>query len=371
MQHSIPSEHHQLFNSDVRDVCALFAAGQTVDVQAALVKSCQSPLQVPFYYLHFLHASRIKLGDDSQVTLSTAQVELAYRAILQRAPEDSASVQVHRDNCQNVEQLLARLLTCQEAVDRMPELHARAFPNNHRVWHVHIPKTAGSSFCTAAWRSGWGVVNTNALASAGGDLLEVAGAVRLGVRADRPILITGHWRLPRYLPLIGPFDRVVSFTRDPLECCVSEFNFLVDVHHKRPNVHKADTAPFVARGFDPESFERTFERGFFRSNRQCSYLADDSRCASALRLLESCRTELLPSTATSSAIARYFPETQAKQVNVSTKTIRSSDLSEALREQIYVSNAEDFMLNHVAERRHASFALTQGRGARDVSAKAA
>jgi len=337
--------------SEMEAVCGLFSPDRCSEAFEYLSKRSETPLQVPFYYLKLVHMGKAPDGASRPAKLAAEEVELAYRAILQRLPEDVEVVRFHAEKCADPAELVAALLSSQEAVLRMPQLFARAFPWARLMWHVHIPKTAGTSFYSAAQDSGWGYVNTNLLSGAAGDLRRVASAVRLCAGPHGRAIITGHWHLLQHLDCIGPFDQVVSFVRNPLESCISEFNFAVDVVHRQPNVHAAEAGPFLARGLDPNSFLETYKRGFFVANLQCSYVSSDATCAAAIKNLATCNAELLPSCAVNSAITRYFPKVARKNANVSNKHVTSADLHPQLREEILVMHAHDCVLNQIAEMR--------------------
>lgn len=337
--------------SETEVVCGLFSPDRCSEAFEYLSKRSETPLQVPFYYLKLVQLGKAPDGATRPAKLAAEQVELAYRAILQRLPEDAEVVQFHVEKCADPAELVAALLSSQEAVLRMPQLFARAFPLTRLLWHVHIPKTAGTSFFAAANTSGWGYVNTNLLSGAAGDLQRIAAALRLCEEPHGRAIISGHWHFLQYLDCIGPFDQVIAFVRNPLESWISEFNFAVDVVQGRSNVHAAEAAPFLARGLDPNSFVESYKRGYFIANLQCSYLSSDATCASALKNLATCNAELLPSDAVNSAIARYFPRVARQNVNVSRKHVTTVDIHPSLREEILVVNGHDCVLNQIAEMR--------------------
>lgn len=339
-------------DADVDAVSRLFAGHRSRDVLDYLRYQSQSPLQVPFYFLHLLQQGNTERNAGPTAKPTAEDVDLAYRAILQRPPEDEAVVSLHIDACADTDTLIAALLSSQEVIERMPQLHARAFPSGRRLWHVHIPKTAGSSFFDAAVASGWGFVNTNMLSGALGDPQLVAESIRLSPEPTGPTIISGHWSFSQYFDCIGPFDQVVAFVRHPLDHCISEFNYAVDVFHGRTNVHAADPQPMLDRGLDPTSFQRSLEQGYFLGNVQCGYLSSDGTCATALKNLTSCRAELLPSAAASEAIARYFPTAGRRRVNVSNKHVTKGDVEPAVREKILLMSSQDFLLNEIAETRY-------------------
>jgi hypothetical protein len=357
---SAMADNENDIRSKTESVCELFSGNRDSEAFEYLRSQSESPLQVPFHYLDLVEMDKTASAARA-VKPTPAQVELAYRAILQRAAEDDAAVLDHVEKCDDPDQLIAALLCSSESILRMPELYARAFPFERRLWHVHIPKTAGSSFFAAAAESGWGFVNTNMLSEAGDDLRRVASAVRPSPTAKGGTIVSGHWRLPQYLGSIGPFDRVVVFVRDPVERFISEFNYAVDVLHGHPNVHAADPTPFLERGLEPESFSKSYQRGFFSGNVQCSYLSADATCASTLSNLAKCHAELLPYDAVDDAVSRYFPGVARKRMNASNNHVRSADVGCSLREEIIAANHHDFVLQEIAKSR---YQLRRPRGGR-------
>src|SRR5690606_13586982 len=114
----------------------------------------------PFYYLKLVREGQTDRRGGPSPRVDRDAVELAYRAILHRAPDSELSAKLW-ETCADRRQLVHGLLTSEECVARIPHLFARAFPQARRLWHVHIPKTAGTSFWAAASASGWGFINTN------------------------------------------------------------------------------------------------------------------------------------------------------------------------------------------------------------------
>ena len=348
---SITFEISDDINSDTDSVCEMFSYGQSSEVYEYLRRNSESPVQVPFYYLELVRLGSVK--DSTRFAkLSAEQVRRGYQSILQRPPERRAIVRHHLKTQPNTEQFIAALLTSQEAILRMPELHARAFPCMSRLWHVHIPKTAGSSFFSAAEESGWGYINTNLLSESVGDMQRLAHAVRLSPKIDGSVIISGHWQLLQHLDSINRSDRVVVFVRDPVECMISEFNYAVDVVNCEPNVHFGEPWPFLDRGLDPTSFKRTYERGFFVFNLQCSFLSADGTCASALKNLSACNAELLPSDAVNRAVSEFFAPVAQRRINVSNKHVTSVDIGRLMREEIVVRSHQDILLNQIAGMRY-------------------
>jgi len=348
---SMKPRSHAPLESLTRRACELFAGISSGEFYEYLLARAESPLQVPFYYLHAL-ASWPVAPDEALREPTTEAIDLAYRVILQRPPESESCLHDHVRACCQMRQVFETLLSGPEAVAQLPRLFARAFPYAKKLWHVHIPKTAGTSFFAAGQSAGCGFINTNILEHGSGALNEIAKGVCLPEDQHRATIITGHWPLPRYMDCIGPFDRVVVFVRDPVLRAVSDFNYAVDLVRGGRFVHQADPQPFLDRGLDPASFARSYKRGFFGQNIQCSYLANDGTSAGALRNLTLCDAWLLPSDAVGDAIAECFHRARNQRQNVSNKHVLPDDLDQGLRDELLAANHHDLVLNELAKRRY-------------------
>jgi hypothetical protein len=219
------------------------------------------------------------------------------------------------------------------------------------LWHVHIPKTAGTSFFSAADESGWDYLSTNSLSASAGDLQKVARSLRTSPHSLSRTIVSGHWQLFRHLDSVAPSDRVVVFVRDPVECMASEFNYAIDVVNGASNVHAGEAQPFLDRGLDPTSFRRTYERSFFAFNLQCSFLSLNGACASAIKNLTASNADLLPCEAMDQTIAQYFPSVPQRRVNASNRHISATEIPRAIREEILVRSAQDVLLHQIARMR--------------------
>ena len=333
-------------------VCELFASDRNSRLFKHLRDRAESPLQVPFYYLDLIRGGQVDTMPPAGDGPSIEQVKLAYQAILQRAPENSSIIARQIEACATVHDLIVGLLTSHEVILRLPHLHARAFPGAHRIWHLHIPKTGGTSFFGTAGRVGCNFVNTNMLSGALGDLSKIANSLRLvGQGNSRTVVISGHWRLPQYRDAIAPFDKVVVFVRDPVQRLVSEFNYAVDVVRGNSNVHASDPQLFLSRGLDPKSFTNTLQSGFFSSNLQCSFLASEATCEAALNACVSCDAEVLPSSAVNHAVSRFFPGAENRRANVSHKHLTAVEITSDVYESILAANSHDFALFQIAQSR--------------------
>ncbi len=337
------------FGACTETVCEVFSAGRG-PVYDYLRFNAQSPQQVPFYYLKLVRDGKTERRPGRATRLSTEQVGIAYQAVFQHDPSPDLVSTLH-ETCGDHRKLTHELLASPRFIERLPSLLAQAFPDLRRLWHVHIPKTAGTSFFAAATASGWGYVNYNRLLAAAGDVQKVAESLRIGPEIRSRLIISGHWHLWRQLSDIDPVDPVVIFVRDPLEAMISEFNFAVDVVNGSDNVHAASPSVMLDRGFDPASFPNSYRQGFFVANVQCSYLAHDSLCQTVLANLARLNAELLPSSAVDYATRKYFATIGRRRENVSRKHIELHDLAPSLREELLLRSTQDVMLNEIARRR--------------------
>ncbi len=329
-------------------VCRLFSAGRDAAVYEYLRQNAASPLQIPFYYLELVRGNRLGNSIVSN-TLTAEQMRLGYQSILQRSPGYKDILRRLLLMRSSPDLVIKTLLSSREAIMRMPRLFTSAFPHARRLWHLHIPKTAGTTFFTAAVESGWGFVNINTLSDSLGSVHRLAGAIRLRPEDDGDVIISGHWHLFDYLDCIPREDRILVFVRDPLELMVSEFNYAVDVVNRRSNVHAGEAAPFFERGLDPMSFRRTYDRGFFSFNLQCSYLSKRGTFRSALDNLNRCHAELIPSEYVNRAILRHFPHVAERRDNVSNKYVHTGDIDRTTREKILVRCHHDVLLYQSAK----------------------
>jgi len=337
------------FDACTEAVCEIFSAGRG-PVYDYLRFNAQSPLQVPYYYLNLVRAGKTERRSGRATRLSAEQVAIAYQAVFQHDPSPELASTLC-ETCGDHKKLLHELLASPRFIERLPNLVGVAFPELRRLWHVHIPKTAGTSFFAAAMDSGWGYINLNRLSAATGDLQKVADSLRIGPEIRSRLIISGHWHLWRYLGDIDPADPVVIFVRDPLEAMISEFNFAVDVVNGSDNVHAADPSVMLDRGFDPASFQNSYRQGFFVANVQCSYLAHDSLCQTVLANLGRLNAELLPASAVDYATRKYFATIGRRRENVSLKHLACHDLDRSLREELMLRSSQDVLLHEIARRR--------------------
>lgn len=117
---------------------------------------------------------------------------------------------------------------------------------NRIIINIHVPKTAGSTFghmmrdvfrrlgrvdLYANIHLGLGTLPEEQNDAA---LLRHLTAFLARLPNDRPAVLTGHFRLRDIIPVIAPFgDRIglVTFLRDPVERCISDYNYCLTAMH--------------------------------------------------------------------------------------------------------------------------------------------
>jgi hypothetical protein len=295
-------------------------------------------LQVAFHFLEAVSSGTAKL---SSRPLDPETVRLGYELILQRHAEGEGVIAEQLAAHSSRASFIESLFTSVEWKERAPELVARAFPALQRIWHPHIPKTGGTSFVAVAVQQGCGYLNFNMINPAAG-IKGVSQGFRLG--SNGKILMTGHYLLPRYFSIIGPADTGLSVVRHPVERVKSMFHYVCDIMDGSTEVHQADPAPFLERGFDRNSIEQTYRNGFFVRNEQCLYLGREVTCQSALEAERRYNVTLLPVDLLDDWMRRFFPGAILGRWNISSNTKRSQTLSEQLVSLIETDSSEDLTL---------------------------
>lgn len=309
----------------------------------------ENPLQIPFLFLAGFSPADAQPGaGETGEPLCAADVDLAYRLILQRRPESSEPVQQNLSTAKSPFEVASRLLCSAEWAQRVNEFFRVAFPTVRRLWHIHAPKTGGSAFFDTGCRAGWGYIHLNLLDLPGRSLQATADAVRY--IEGKNLLVSGHRMAWQVQTAIGPFDTGIMFVRDPLSRAVSYYNFASDLVAGRENVHKGDTKFFFDTGFDPSSFEKTHLAGFFVANEMCLYLSQNRSCREALRTAEACGIELALMEDVSEQCIRFFG-LPAEIVNKSTGALKAADIRPDLAEAIIAENAEDVALHAIVRAR--------------------
>lgn len=334
-------------NNSIKLISGLFFAPRYA---AELARLCRSAFQIPFFFLKMLE-QRDVIRADARINLHT--ISLVYRCILQRHIESIEIVEQHTKNHSSLSDLIDFLFFSPEWKSRSVELFLRAFPDKERVWHPHIPKTAGSSFFSAAYQSGASYFNTNILEGAS-SLTEIGSAFRI---ACNPLLISGHFPVHQFENVIGSFDQIVTFVRDPLERAKSMFQYSRDVVDGSDRVHKADPTPLFASGFVYDSFEQSFENGFFPPNLQCAFITPLSTCCGALNTASRMGFEIGSVNDVDDAIRQVLRGPAIVRENVSQSTDIEQPLSPDLVARFTACNAEDEMLFRVVRSRPANIRL--------------
>ena len=152
-----------------------------------------------------------------------ADISLAYELLLQRAPDLEALTKADEVS---LFELVDYILLSEEFAQKVDQLAVRAFPGAARVFHIHIPKTAGSSLHAALQSIGWATYKFDLSKSSPPERSVCYETFTLD-RLRKGMLIGGHRPLDAYGPMHKPGDRYVSFIREPLQQILSYYNYLM------------------------------------------------------------------------------------------------------------------------------------------------
>lgn len=327
----------------LEDACALFCGRHDDALVERVAARVRGPYELPYAFLdEGMPLARGAMADE--VAPAERHVELAYKTILQRHPESEDVVRAHAARHRSMASLLGTFLLGGEYRARAALLVARCTPLVPRIWHVHIPKTAGTSFFRAFESAGWAVVNATNLADPGfgiGGLAQVLNLERL----RRGVLFTGHQSLANVVPLLLPYDVCLAFVRHPLERAASFFNYMKRRLDEDPNLESSDTRDFLARGFDPSSLERTYAEGrILVRNEQCAHLSQDRTAAAALATARRVHCRLYDTSRTSALIEELVGIASPPRHNASPRLVDAERLAPSLVRRILDENAEDLAL---------------------------
>lgn len=330
--------------------CELFCGRVDREVIRRVGALVRNPYEIP--YAFFEPETPLGSGQElaTDVQPAARHVELAYALLLQRRPESDAIVGQHLALHATMTSLVAAFLLGDEFRLGAPALLARLTLDVPRVWHVHIPKTAGTTFARAFEASGWAIVHATDLANpdyALGDLARVLALHRLRTG----VLFTGHQSLSRIAPHLMPLDTCVAFVRHPLDRATSYFNYMLTRLQDDPQHESADTRDFLARGLDPASFERTYlDSRLMIPNEQCAHLggAPTARAAIEQARIVGCR--LYDTDKVASVLQHMLGTSDSTRHNVSRPSISTAVLPAELARRILADNAEDLALYHAVLR---------------------
>ncbi len=332
----------------VGEACELFCGRRIPALMSRVAAAVRSPYELPYAFLDegsplaSGEAAADAGGDD--VAPAARHVELAYALLLQRRPERGEIVDQHLAAHQSMRSLLDVFLLGAEYRTRLASLIAVLTTGVRRVWHVHIPKTAGTSFAEAFADARWAVVNAIDLADPAYTARDLARVLSL-TRLRRGVLFTGHQSLAKVAPLLLPFDACVAFLRHPLDRAISYFNYMLTRLDEDPERRDADTRDFFARGFDPTSFERTYADGrIMVPNEQCGHLAPERTARAALEHARRARCALHDHRAVDAVLGDLLGVTSPAKHNVSRPVLDRRTLPRDVARRVLTDNAEDLAL---------------------------
>lgn len=334
------------YDSLIADACELFCGRRVPALIDRIVAAAPAPYEVPYAFLE--GDSPLAAGEPpvDEVAPTARHVELAYALLLQRRPERSEVVAEHLEAHATMASLLAMFLLGDEFRVRLTSLIAALTTAVRRVWHVHIPKTAGTSFIRAFDGAGWAVVSATDLADPAYGVGDMARVLNLS-RLRRGVLFTGHHALETVAPLMLPFDERLTFLRHPLDRAVSYFNYMLTRLALDPDRRDADTRSFFERGFDPESFEKTYDDGrILVRNEQCAHLAPQRTARAALEQARQTHCALHDYREVAAVLADLLDVRDVAVHNVSRPTFDRDSIPRAFARRIVADNAEDLALYH-------------------------
>jgi hypothetical protein len=329
----------------IAEACELFCGRRIPALIDRVAAAVRGPYEIPYAFLDA--GTPLAAGERPapEVAPTARHVELAYALLLQRRPESPAIVEEHLRAHASMASLLDVFLLGTEHRARLAPLIAVVTPSVHRVWHVHIPKTAGTSFACAFEDAGWGVVNAIDLADPAYGAADLARVLSLE-RLRRGALFTGHQSLAKVAPLTLPFDACLAFLRHPLDRAISYFNYMVTRLEEDPERLDADTRGFFDRGFDPTSFERTYADGrILVPNEQCGHLAPERTARAALEHARRARCALYDHRHVDAVLRDLLGVETPGKHNVSRPVLDRKSLPRDLARRILADNAEDLALH--------------------------
>jgi hypothetical protein len=333
----------------IAEACELFCGRRIPTVIDHVAASVRSPYEIPFAFLDAGTPLGTGQPPASEVTPTARHVELAYALLLQRRPESAEIVDEHLALHGSMASLLAMFLLGGEFRARLAGYVATITPGVRRVWHVHIPKTAGTTFTRTFEEAGWAVVNATDLSDPDYTFHDMALVLNLS-RLRRGVLFTGHQSLGRVAPLMLPFDVVLTFLRHPLDRAISYFNYMLTRLAEDPDCAEADTRGFFERGFDPTSFERTYDDArILVPNEQCGHLAAERTARAALEQARIAHCELHDHRDVNAVLRDMLRVDEPSRHNVSRPSIDRQSIPRAFARRILADNAEDLALYHAIE----------------------
>lgn len=294
----------------------------------------------------------------SQLDLSAVSSRHVYWSVLGRTPELRAAGPqppgydplAHFQSALNGEEFQNRLIASL----------LQAFPENHRLLFVHIPKCAGSDLTVHLLRRHPGLNQRLAERSwtQGARLFEQLRDMVLRLRVADTVFLHGHVPL-RFLvsrQLIRATDEIFTVVREPVSRVISQINYILTRFLNDPELKAIDTRDWL-RFLDEGKVRAAIASGQTQSlaldilrvpqlvqgNTMCHALGNgDSRTA-----IEQCVLSNIEITETSQyqnwLKARWGVKT-ASRVNASRQLLRREDLGSAELEYLRQIDAEDMRL---------------------------
>jgi hypothetical protein len=331
----------------LRDTCAAAVRLFTGSPDGDCTHQFDNVLQVPFGFLtqdetHYTAYRR----RTAQIRAQRTDILLAYGLLLQRAPELEA---LEKAGELSLFELVHHLVLSEEFASSVDMLAVRAFPGDRRIFHIHIPKTAGSSLHAAFHREGWCTYKSD-LAGAPAPQRAACYETFTLERIRRGMLIGGHRTLDSYIRMCKPGDVCIAFVRDPLERILSHYNYLMTRLEQDPTAQ--DSKNMLLAGFVADDFKYSYARtDLFPRNIQCGYFCPQKTFSHAQLAISMHDVQVYDVEQYPGVVASFLGTQGTDHENVSSKYLYSGDVSSRLREKIRVENKEDYLLfESVAER---------------------
>ena len=280
------------------------------------------------------------LGGFNWNGISTHQT---YAAFLDRLPESVAVVRQHsRTDPLN---LASNFLSSAEFQSRAIELTLRAYPEKRRLFHIHVPKSAGVDL-----RNNLTKIypylhynHTRRESTTAMELITHVGELSRRLQQSSEILITGHIPLSWYLQrgLCRFQDRSFSVIRHPIKGLLSLVNYYLRRIRESPACDKPDTRSY-ARYLRVERFPEKLSPDDQRSlgiqmlmNKEmmernlATFMLGEGTCDSAVELIVRSNIELVPIESYNAWLDKFWSIGSDTRANQSPPVLKLKDLDES------------------------------------------